>query len=292
MEAGPQRTVTRVIDGETLALDDGSEVRLAGALAPRGFDAGTDESRWPAAVASKAALAALADGRTVVLGYAGNGRRDRYGRHVAQAFVVENGIETWLQGRMLSEGHARAYQQKDQRGCVDELLAHERVARDKGHGVWSIGAYLPRSVTRTRDLVGLAGKFVVLAGRVAWVMEGRESIALGFSPSRTRSWSGRRGVIVMIDPHDRDLLGTLGGDAKSLDGKQVEVRGWIEQRLGRPAGTYVLDVSLAGMIEVQKDAKVVVENDLVGQSLAAPVQASPADENPPGPPLDDANVPP
>src|SRR5688500_18451436 len=35
LEAGPRRTVARVVDGETLALDDGSEVRLVGALAPR-----------------------------------------------------------------------------------------------------------------------------------------------------------------------------------------------------------------------------------------------------------------
>jgi endonuclease YncB( thermonuclease family) len=32
---GPARTVTRVIDGETLALDDGTELRLIGADAAR-----------------------------------------------------------------------------------------------------------------------------------------------------------------------------------------------------------------------------------------------------------------
>ena len=34
--AGPTRTVARVIDGETVALDDGTELRLIGALAPAG----------------------------------------------------------------------------------------------------------------------------------------------------------------------------------------------------------------------------------------------------------------
>jgi endonuclease YncB( thermonuclease family) len=40
LEAGPKRTVTRIIDGETVTLDDGSELRLIGALAPRAIDVG------------------------------------------------------------------------------------------------------------------------------------------------------------------------------------------------------------------------------------------------------------
>src|SRR5581483_9604137 len=35
LEEGPTRSVARIIDGETVALDDGSELRLIGALAPR-----------------------------------------------------------------------------------------------------------------------------------------------------------------------------------------------------------------------------------------------------------------
>jgi hypothetical protein len=42
LEPGPARTVTRIIDGETAALDDGTELRLIGALAPRAIDAGIE----------------------------------------------------------------------------------------------------------------------------------------------------------------------------------------------------------------------------------------------------------
>ena len=246
LEPGPQRTVTRALDGQTLALDDGSVVRLAGALAPLAYDAA--DNAWPPAANATAALAALAVGRTVVLGYTGSGRRDRQNHHVAQVFVIDGGEEIWLQGRMLSDGHARAYQRKDQRGCAAELLAHEHVARNAGRGLWSVGAYLPRAAARTRDLEGMNGRFAVLAGRIAWVAEGRETIALGFTPQRTRGWSLRRGITVMIENRDRDLLGSLGGDPKALLGRDVEVRGWLEQRLGRPAGTFVMDISLAGLI--------------------------------------------
>ncbi len=250
LEPGPHRTVARVVDGETLLLDDGSEVRLTGALAPRGFDAGIDDADWPAARAATSALASFTTGRNVVLGYMGSAKRDRHNRHVAQVFVIEDNRETWVQGRMLSEGHARGYQLKDQRGCADDLLAHERVARETGRGLWAVDAYKPRPAIRTRDLENMAGSFVVLSGRIVWAAPGREAIALGFRPSEMRSWTQRRGVVVMIDNRDRDLLGSLGGDPKALEGRQVEVRGWLEQRIGRPAGTYVLDVSLAGMIRV------------------------------------------
>lgn len=254
LDAGPRRTVAAVIDGETLRLDDGSEVRLAGVLAPRGLDAGVADTDWPAAVAATAALRELTAGRTVALGFVSVSRRDRSNRLVAQVFVIDGETETWVQGRMLSDGHARATQSKDQRGCADELLAHEQQARETGKGLWAMGAYLPRSANNGRDLVGMVNAFAVLSGRIAWVAEGRESVALGFTPSlqpgRSRSVTSRRGVIVMIENRDRALLGTLGGDAKALEGQMVEVRGWLEQRLGRPPRTFVIDVSPAGMIQV------------------------------------------
>ncbi len=250
LEAGPRRTVAGVVDGETLRLDDGSEVRLAGMVAPRGLDAGVADAEWPAAMAAMAALRELAVGKTVALGFSGSGRRDRNNRHVAQVFVIDGEMEVWLQGRMLSDGHARATQSKDQRGCAAELLAHERLAREAGKGLWAMGAYLPRSAIASRDLEGMGNAFVVLSGRVAWVAEGRESIAFGFTPQRTRSVASRRGVTVMIENRDRALQGALGGDVKALEGQTLEVRGWLERRLGRPPWSYVIDVSPAGMIQV------------------------------------------
>ena len=253
LQPGPRRTVTRAIDGETLRLDDGSEVRLVGALAPSAYDAGTDATGWPAAGAATAALAWLTEGHSVVLGYPGAARRDRQNRHLAQVFVVEGSAETWVQGHMLSQGHARAYQLKDARGCSDELLAHERSARERAVGLWSIAAYAVRPAIRLRDLSGMTGRFAVLTGRIAWVAEGRDAIALGFTPTSMRATSQRRGIVAMIDSRDRDFLGTFGGNAKTLEGQNVEIRGWLEQRLGRPAGTFVIDVSLAGLIRILGD---------------------------------------
>ena len=79
LEPGPIRTVTRILDGETVTLDDGSEVRLIGALAPRAFDADAETGAWPAEAIAVRTLTDLVLGRAVKLAYGGR-RTDRYGR--------------------------------------------------------------------------------------------------------------------------------------------------------------------------------------------------------------------
>ena len=71
LEPGAARTVTRIIDGETAALDDGTELRLIGALAPRAIDADTEPGMWPAEIAAKEELRALLLGKSVELSTAG-----------------------------------------------------------------------------------------------------------------------------------------------------------------------------------------------------------------------------
>ena len=66
LELGPPHAVVRVIDAETIRLDDTSEVRLIGALAPRAPDAAepdADASEWPPERDAKAALTDMVMGR-------------------------------------------------------------------------------------------------------------------------------------------------------------------------------------------------------------------------------------
>src|ERR1700719_2008756 len=74
LAAAGSGTVASVIDGRTLALDDGREGRLAAIeVAPPGAAPGAD---------AKQALAALVGGQTIALRGAGS-ETDRYGRTVA-----------------------------------------------------------------------------------------------------------------------------------------------------------------------------------------------------------------
>ncbi len=57
LEAGPSHTVARIVDAETIVVDDGSEVRLIGALAPRSPSPGAAD--WPPERAAREALERL-----------------------------------------------------------------------------------------------------------------------------------------------------------------------------------------------------------------------------------------
>jgi endonuclease YncB( thermonuclease family) len=81
-----------IVDGDTLRIADGREVRLVGLQAPKlplgrkGFRA------WPLADAAKAALARLALGRRLRLAYGGR-RIDRHRRILAH---LEDADGTWI----------------------------------------------------------------------------------------------------------------------------------------------------------------------------------------------------
>ncbi len=67
--------------------------------------------RHPAVAAERAAIAALDDlvrGQSVELAFSGR-RSDRYGRLLAHVFLRRGGERVWVQGELLSSGHARAY---------------------------------------------------------------------------------------------------------------------------------------------------------------------------------------
>lgn len=244
LESGPRHVVTKVIDGETLVLDDGSEVRMIGALAPREADAAAADGTWVAGNAAASALEVLAAGKAVHLKFGGE-RKDRYGRWLAHVFVIGgDGGETWLQAAMLRAGHARGYALQGNRACLGELLEAESEARAVGLGLWSVPTYRVRDASRPRDLAFAYGSFRVIAGTVRNVTGRRETIKLWLeAPSR------RDDVSVSIKAADRELIGSFGGDAKALVGRRIEVRGWLDQRRAANAGPEI-DVSTAGLLVI------------------------------------------
>ena len=237
LEAGPTRTVARIIDGETVALDDGSELRLIGALAPRAIDAGAEPGMWPLEIAAQEELRALILGKSIELAFDG-ARADRYGRLRAQAFWMEGDKRRWVQGHLLQQGLARAYAQAGNRACSTEALEAERVAREARRGLWADAAYQARSAASARELLRYRNTFQVVEGRIARVGVARGTIYLNFG-------SDRQDFSVSVRRDDRGLLGSHADDPKALEGKLVRVRGWIEHRHGP-----MIDLSAAGLIEV------------------------------------------
>ena len=137
-----------------MALDDGTELRLIGALAPRAIDAGADPGMWPLEIAAQEELRALILGKSIELAF-GGARADRYGRLQAQAFWMEGDQRRWVQGHLLQQGLARAYGQAGNRACAREALEAERVAREARRGLWADAAYRVRSADSAPRAVAL-----------------------------------------------------------------------------------------------------------------------------------------
>ena len=225
LEAGPTGSVVRIIDAETVLLDGGVEVRLIGALAPRSPDLSPEAQSWPPEDEATAALRELALGRTVTLATAGRAR-DRHGRSLAHLFIDRDGERVWVQGEMLRKGHARAYGLPGNHACMNELLAHENAAREAGAGLWANGAYRVRSARHARDLLRRRNAYEIVAGEVAKVSVTKTRTYINFGRDwRSDFTAGIEARVLRANPEWAKTL-------SELEGRRVEVRGWIQYRNG------------------------------------------------------------
>lgn len=219
LEKGPDATVVAVVDGDTVVLDDGTEVRLVGLQAPklplgrRGF------RTWPLAEDAKAVLEDLALGRAVTLSYGGR-RGDRHGRALAHLHR-DDGL--WIQGEMLRRGMARVYSFPDNRALAAEMLELEREARDAGRGIWALDWYAIRDAA---SVPGPRDSFQLVEGTVVETADVRGRIFLNFGPDY------RTDFTATIAPSDRRAFEEAGMDPLALEGRSVRVRGWIDERNG------------------------------------------------------------
>ncbi len=263
LHAGPTRAVVRVIDAETVLLDDGREVRLIGALAPRSPDMSPDAAPWLPEERAEAALRHLVLGSSVELAFAPR-RRDRYGRLLAHLFLDRGGERIWVQGDLLSSGHARAYGLPGSFACMRELLAHERVAREARSGLWSNAAYATQRAFRTRTLLRLRNTYQLVEGRVVHVASTKSRTYLNFGKDwRTDFTAGIATKLVKANPAWAKSLA-------ALEGKKVEVRGWIEYRNGP-------------FIEVEDPSQIATVEQRARPKSATPAGPSLSSER--GPPL-------
>lgn len=229
-EAGSTHGVMCVIDGETLVLDDGQEVRLIGALAPKPDTLSASANEWPPARDAARALEALVADRSILLRFDGR-KRDRYGRVLAQAYVVsrdaaDEGGRIWIQERLVRDGHARAYALPGNSGCLRALMAAEQEARAAQRGMWSREIYRVRAADDADALLKLAGRFALVEGRVADVSRGQRTTYLNFGADWRYDFTASLASAVLA--RNADGAERVTG----LAGKRVRVRGWIERRNG------------------------------------------------------------
>jgi len=229
---GGRGIVAAVVDGDTLSLTDGRTLHLAGIMAPK--HGSVDE---PLADAARARLAALAQGRSVVLAY-GSRHMDRHGRFVAQAWVAgdDGSPGAWLQEALLADGLARVFSTPDARLRVAEMLEIEDAARRAGRGLWADPAYR----LRTPDDVGKAvDQFQIVEGR---------AVAVAVVASRGYVNFGadyRTDFTLAFDAAALRLMREAGVDLASFRGHRLRVRGWVRWFNGP-----LIDVSHPEQIEL------------------------------------------
>ncbi len=212
--------VVGIVDGDTLVLESGREVRLVGLQAPKLPLGRPDFEPWPLAEEARKALADLALGKRIALAFGGR-REDRHGRLLAHAILEPDG--TWVQGALLDRGMARVYSFADNRALVPEMLARESAARRARRGIWEHPFYRILSAGEAGDHLD---RFALVEGRVRAVGEARGLTFLNFGDD----W--RSDFTLVLPRAARRLFAAEGRDPDDLAGRLLRARGWLKERNG------------------------------------------------------------
>ena len=195
----------RAVSTEGITLEDGRIVRLAGIE--------------PSAVPD------LSAGTAVTLKRIGP-EADRYGRLHAHVFLDDNGAERWFQADLVGRGMARVSSRVGDSACAKLLLAQENSARAAKLGLWAEPVYVIGKAEDPAGVLESRGRFALVEGKVVSVRESGGTTYVNFG----RRWS--EDFTVTIAKRNERAFAAAGLAPKSLSGRRVRIRGWIEERGG------------------------------------------------------------
>ena len=223
-ETARRGVVSAVIDGDTVVLESGAEVRLVGIQAPKLALGRAGFRDWPLAAQARKALETLVLGAPVKLVYGGR-RVDRHRRLLAhlEREPAPQHTALWVQGEMLRRGLARVYTFPDNRSRAARMLALEREARAARRGIWRLRYYRILGPEETRRYIG---SFRLVEGRVLDAAVVRGKGFLNFGPD----W--RTDFTVSVARKYRRRFRRAGIDIEALAGRRVRVRGWLAWQNG------------------------------------------------------------
>jgi len=211
--------IDKVIDGQTVMMQDGKIVRLLGLDYP--YVNGDAEN--PYAVAGKDLLQTLINNKTEVMLYQTRnikaGRMNRMG-HVLAHLVVK-GSDLWVNGALVASGDAFAVTDDANPEMATQLYTLENQARAKGLGLWN--ARSPSGLLTPDTASQGDGQFRVVEGTVDRAALNHNNLYLNFG----HDW--KKDFTVMLSPEIRRTLSHRGTDPMFLSGKHVRVRGWIRE---------------------------------------------------------------
>ncbi|MBZ0216084.1 MAG: thermonuclease family protein [Fimbriimonadaceae bacterium] len=233
LEQGRSGVVSRVMDGDTLQLEDGLIVRLIGAAAPKQAmkrDAAGAVENDTADIdrlseQAREALEKLVLGREIQIFFGGT-RSDRHHRSLAHIFVSDGENSLWIQEVIVGAGLARVYSYKDNRACIRALQQAESVARANELGIWKNSEFAVQPAHPPAGLLGLTDTFQIIEGRVVSAHAVNNRVFLNFGKIWREDFTGS------ISSRDYAKFRDAGLDLVALEGRIVRIRGWIEERGG------------------------------------------------------------
>lgn len=212
LAAGASETVDvkRALDGDSLLLVDGRQVRLIGVNAP---ELGKDGApHQPLAVEARALTARHTEGRRVTLDF-DRERLDRHGRTLA--YVSVSGADD-LQDMLVRSGLAWFVAVAPNLARVARYRAAEDEARANRRGIWADPAYRPKPAEHLRP--SDAG-FQRVLGKVQRVERREQILYLALTP----------GFHLLIAHSD---WGNFGGRPADWAGRTIVARGWVAAHNG------------------------------------------------------------
>jgi len=201
----------RAVTDDGVLLDDGRTLRLDGVA-----DVSGSELR-----------ASLPAGASIVLKRLGaTPETDRYGRIVAHVFRTEDAAETWVQADLIARGYALLGPRLGDTACARELQVREQSARAAKLGLWAEAYYVISKADSPAEVLKRRGRFALVEGKVISVRESGGTIYVNFG----RRWS--EDFTVTVAKRNERAFVAAGMEPKKLAGRQVRIRGWIEERGG------------------------------------------------------------
>jgi endonuclease YncB( thermonuclease family) len=226
----------KVIDGDTIELGNGQDVRYIGIDCPetqRNTPSGWRKVHEPFADEAKKLNEELVSGKPLRFEFDVQ-KKDKYNRLLAYCFVKEGQKEVFVQSELLKKGLAYLYTFPPNIKYVDVLVASLQEAKNKKAGIWSLDLNID-----SRKASKFIGERKLVSGKIKKTRSTPKTIRLVMD-----------GLLIVIFKNDLGLFEKASIDpAQFYKGKTVNVFGLIKEYQGEPE----IIVSNPWQIEVIKN---------------------------------------
>jgi endonuclease YncB( thermonuclease family) len=220
--------VAKVIDGDTVILNDKRHIRLIGINTPETAKKGRPGQ--PLANLAKQRLQALINAGNIVL-TAGKQKRDHHGRMLAY-LETDNAGKIDIQAQLLSEGLAWLVAIPPNISRLKVYSQSQAQAKKHQRGIWASSYFQPREAS---NLGKLDRGFLQVRGKIKNIGRSRKFIYLNFS---------QRFSVRISHPHWNKYFPK---SPEIFNNKTVIVSGWISKQRNDKLG---MKIGHPAMIEV------------------------------------------